>query len=205
MVATAGAGWRLAPSLVALVDETDELYPNRDHSSDGSVGDAAHSARVSDHNPSGGWVCAVDLDEDLSAGVHTLARLAAHLIDLRDHRVKYLIYEGRICKSYIDSARNPAWQWQTYTGLNDHTHHLHVSVWNTEDARDDTGPWWPQEDDMSAQAEKQIAEIHRKIGAQRAIGTDDGEISGNALARLDVVWEKVKRIEKMLETLIARG
>lgn len=148
MVATRGPGWGLAPCLVDLIEETDELYPNRDHSSDGSIGDLSHQARESDHNPDDGWVCAVDIDEDLSTGLHTLINLAAHIIDVRDHRVKYLIYEGLICKSYVDSGHHPAWEWQTYTGINDHTHHLHVSVWNTDAARNDTGPWWPQEDDM---------------------------------------------------------
>lgn len=144
MVATAGVGWRLASSLDALIDETDRLYPNRDHTSDGSIGDASHAARESDHNPDDGWVCAVDIDEDLSSTVHTIARLAEHLIDDRDHRVKYLIYEGWICKAYVDSAGHPAWRWYPYTGLNDHSHHLHVSCWNTSAARDDRGPWWPQ-------------------------------------------------------------
>lgn len=148
MVAISGTGWQLAPSLVALVKETDERFPTRDHSSDGSIGDQAHAARESQHNPENGWVCAVDLDEDLSSELHTLQELAGHIVDQTDHRVRYLIYEGRICKSYVDGRGVAAWTWQAYTGLNDHSKHLHVSVWNTPAARDDRGPWWPEEDDM---------------------------------------------------------
>lgn len=146
MVAISGTGWYLAPSLVALIEETDDRYPTRDRASDGSIGDAAHAARESQHNPENGWVCAVDIDEDLSSGLHSLNELARHVVDQRDHRVRYLIYEGRICKSYVDANGRAAWVWQTYTGLNDHSHHLHVSVWNTPVARDDTGPWWPTPD-----------------------------------------------------------
>ena len=153
MVAVSGSGWKLAPSLVALINETDRLFPQRDHSSDGSIGDAAHASRESQHNPENGWVCAVDIDEDLAADLHTLEALASSLINDRDHRVRYLIYEGRICKSYVDGAGRAAWVWQTYTGLNDHSKHLHVSIWNTPAARDDTGPWWPEEDDMPSMEE----------------------------------------------------
>jgi hypothetical protein len=41
----------LAPSLVALRAELDAKWPRRDRSSDGWIGDAAHSSRASQHNP----------------------------------------------------------------------------------------------------------------------------------------------------------
>lgn len=192
MVAIAGAGWRLASSLDALIDETDRLYPNRDHTSDGSIGDTAHAARTSDHNPDDGWVCAVDIDEDLSSALHTISRLAEHLIDDRDHRVKYLIYEGRICKAYVDSAGHPAWTWYPYTGLNDHSHHLHVSIWNTSAARDDRGAWWPStskpipmEDVMNADQERLLRRVHDALGLA---GLDDSHAKGNIKGRVDALY-----------------
>lgn len=142
MVATAGRGWKLAPSLIQLVVETDERYPDRDRRSDGSIGDAAHAARQSDHNPYEGWVHAVDLDEDLEPG-RDLADFVAHLVSSRDPRIRYLIYEGRIVKSYVDSAGRIPWLWHPYTGPNAHTQHLHVSINRAAAAREDLSPWWP--------------------------------------------------------------
>lgn len=144
MVAVSGSGWRLAPCLVALIEETDERFPNREHSSDGSIGDFEHSTRTSDHNPDSGWVCAVDIDENLTPTLGSLRFLWDLIVDRRDHRVKYLIYEGQIIKSYVDSAGHGPWVPYPYTGPNAHEHHLHVSVWNTPAARDDIGPWWTE-------------------------------------------------------------
>lgn len=139
MVAVAGTGWRLAPSLVAYVKEADRYYPQRDRESDGSIGDLAHQSRVSDHNPDDGYVHAVDLDEDLAPGLD-LKGFAEKLRIGRDSRVKYVIYEGRVFKSYA-SASGPAWTWLPYSGSNAHSHHLHLSILHTDTARNDLSPW----------------------------------------------------------------
>jgi hypothetical protein len=131
MVARSGPGWALAPSLGALIDQTDRLWPNRSRVSDGSIGDAAHQATTSDHNPRDGFVTAVDITEDLEHGPDLWA-LWHHLVDGRDPRVKYLIYERRIIKSYVDPAGRPAWIAQPYDGINAHATHLHVSVLATD-------------------------------------------------------------------------
>lgn len=193
MVATAGSGWRLAPCLVALFQEADRINPNRDTGSDGSIGDPAHAARVSDHNPADGWVCAGDIDEN---GVD-VDLLRAHLVAGQDPRVKYLIRNGTIWKAYANRGL-PAWAPQVYTGVNAHDKHLHISVWNTADARNDTSPWWPEEDDMSEALDKlqaielriialaddipdnladQLAEIRRNLRkTAEAAGVPAGEI-----------------------------
>lgn len=140
MVALAGPGWRLAPSLVLYVEEVDRRFPSRDRTSDGSIGDLAHASRESDHNPYDGWVHAIDLDEDVAPGID-LDRLWAYAIAKKDPRDRYLIYEGQIVKSYIDSAGHPAWKPYPYTGLNDHDHHLHRSIRRTTTARTDLRTW----------------------------------------------------------------
>lgn len=140
MVAQSGPGWRLAQSLALYVREADRRFPERDRTSDGSIGDLAHASRESDHNPYDGWVHAIDLDEDLARGV-TLKPLWDYLIRVRDPRIRYLIYEGRIVKSYNDSAGHKAWVPYPYTGSNAHTQHLHLSINRTSAARNDLRPW----------------------------------------------------------------
>lgn len=158
MVATSGAGWVLAPCLVELINETDRLYPTRDTSSDGSIGDQDHASRTSDHNPSGGYVHAVDVTHDPANGCD-VQRLMDHLVATRDGRVAYLIHNGVI----VDSD---TWRPRAYTGSNPHTHHLHVSIHHTSPARNNLGHWWPTppgDDDMTPEQEKLLREVHGAV------------------------------------------
>lgn len=127
--------WRLAESLKKLREQINSAYPNRDRSSDGSIGDAKHSSRKSDHNPNqAGVVCAVDIDEDLSPS-NTVAGIVAQIQMSRDDRVNYIIYEGQI------TVKGDITRWKKYTGVNPHKHHAHISV--KQDARfyDNTRQW----------------------------------------------------------------
>jgi hypothetical protein len=141
MVATSGSNWRLAPSLIAMWEEANRLAPRRSRAADGSIGDAAHSARLSDHNPADGWVCAVDLTHDPVDGWDAHAR-ARMLVARHDHRIKYVISNGQIARSYNTSSV-AAWTWGPYTGANAHLSHAHFSVHNTTTARNDVSAWWP--------------------------------------------------------------
>ena len=200
MVAVSGTGWNLAPCLVALFAEADRRDPTRDDSSDGSIGNAEHAARSSDHNPADGWVCAGDIDDDQdepSPGVHLLRQ---HLVASRDPRVKYLIHEGTIWKAY-ENRGLPAWQPQVYTGFNAHKSHLHISVWNTPDARDDTGPWWPEEDVMQEQDWNRLMEIvanvlDQKLGTNTEPGENPGPntVIGRFLGRIDQVNDNLAKV-----------
>lgn len=120
--------WQLSEAAKRLRAEINLLYPKRDKKSDGALGDAAHSARVSDHNPDkNGWVRAIDIDEDLTGkdGSDTpLANaLAAQIVALgkKDRRLKYVIFEGQIWSATY------GWKAKPYTGVNAHKHHIHVS------------------------------------------------------------------------------
>src|SRR4051794_22225836 len=88
--------WRKAKSLDTLLQQVNEMYPGRDKSSDGSIGDLAHSARKSDHNPNkAGVVTAIDIDADLS-DTQKVSVLVGKLRNSRDPRIKYIIYSGQI-------------------------------------------------------------------------------------------------------------
>lgn len=139
MVAVKGKGWVLAPSLLDLVADFDKVYPQRDRTSDGSIGDQAHASRQSDHNPADGYVHAVDIDEDIAKG-RDLKGFVKALEESRDARIRYVIYEGRILKAYASDSK-PAWTWHRYTGPNAHEHHVHVSIVRSAAARNDTRPW----------------------------------------------------------------
>jgi hypothetical protein len=119
----------LSPALVTLRAEINSLWPHRDKTSDGWIGDASHAARPSDHNPDwgdGGIVRATDTDEDLGTGLATVGA-AMPLVNaiIRDPRVAYVIYEGRI---WQNPAVFAVGGWRAYTGVNAHRHHVHVSV-----------------------------------------------------------------------------
>lgn len=141
MVAKKGKWGILAPCLVDLIDETDKLFPNRNWLSDGSIGDYAHAARQSDHNPGSDRIVeALDITDD-DASDCDMSRLFAHLIATRDKRVKYLIHNYTTWKSYAKNGI-PAWTPIPYTGPNKHIKHGHISA--AKDQLFTRGGWWPK-------------------------------------------------------------
>ena len=129
--------WRAAESLKRLREQVDARWPSRSKASDGSIGDAAHAARTSDHNPwirvaGVGVVSAIDITHDPVNGPDGLV-LSELLIT--DPRIKYLIWNHRIWKSRTG-------QWEPYRGVNAHTHHVHVSV-RSEIEQFDSRKDWP--------------------------------------------------------------
>lgn len=131
------AGWKLAPSLAALFAEINVKWPNRDRTTDGTIGDAAHSARVSQHNPNrdpddtvpDGMVTAIDVDKD-GINVDTLLKAV-----IGDRRVWYVIWDRHIY------SRTNDWRKIPYNGSNPHTSHVHVSLRQTKEACTDIGSW----------------------------------------------------------------
>lgn len=145
--------WYVAGSLNQLLAQLNARAPQRSKVSDGSIGDAAHSARLSDHNPTAsGQVCARDFTNDPAGGLPG-QWLADTLVSGRDPRIKYVIWNRRIA----DSRRG--WRWEAYTGTNPHDHHVHVSVFAGA-LGDDTRPWnlggADQGDDVTPEQMKQL-------------------------------------------------
>lgn len=135
--------WRVAKALETLRSQINAAHPGRSKASDGTIGDAAHASRNSDHNPwvkdgATGVVTALDITHDPANGVD-IQRLADALVASRDDRIKYIIANGRIVSG--TGQKQPAWQWRNYTGSNQHTRHIHVSVKSTKAAYDSTAPW----------------------------------------------------------------
>jgi hypothetical protein len=136
--------WRTARTLLGLLDQVNRRYPRRSKVSDGTIGDTAHSNRVSDHNPNiidagVGVVTALDITHDPAHGCDAHV-LTDTLVASRDPRIKYLIWNRRIVSSVVVSGQ-PAWTWRPYTGANPHNHHLHLSVKADKASYDSAAPW----------------------------------------------------------------
>lgn len=126
--------WHLAKSLESLRTRINTLAPRRSTKSDGTVGDLAHSARKSDHNPDeNGTVMAMDITHDPANGCDGKV-LAESLRQSRDPRIKYVIWDQRIFSSTVQP-----WKWRPYNGTNPHSKHVHVSV--AGPAADKPGTW----------------------------------------------------------------
>jgi len=136
--------WRVAKSLLTLRDQVNAKFPNRSKASDGTIGDAAHQSRDSDHNPwvsdgNIGVVTAMDVTHDPAHGCDGNL-LAGAIHAARDPRVKYVIFNSRIARSYVKNG-NPPWTWLPYTGQNKHDHHVHISVKAEKANYDSTTAW----------------------------------------------------------------
>lgn len=126
--------WVVDRSIPVLFGQINAAAPTRDKSSDGTIGDAAHQARESQHNPESppppgnpdDQVDAGDITHDPKAGAD-MGVVAESIRLSRDRRVLYVIFNRRIFYGY-DRAGLPAFTWTSYSGSDPHTGHLHVSV-----------------------------------------------------------------------------
>lgn len=149
--------WRTAEAIKTLFDEVNRRWPNRDKASDGTIGNAEHAARTSDHNPwirdrkGVGVVRAGDVDsgpglnpdeahDDIGDTVAEAARQAG----LHGHPAmgtgSYVIWDHHIASA----VSVPPWSWRPYVG-DPHTSHPHISVGLDQAGYDSTRPWgiWP--------------------------------------------------------------
>lgn len=133
--------WRNCTASVRLVEEVNQRWPNRSRVSDGTVGDAAHATRSSDHNP---WLIlrgeGIVRARDITAnGIDApwLAEFLRQRGQAGDPRLRgggYIIFNRRITTS--------DWRgWKTYTGTNPHTSHVHVSFSQAPSGFDSANAW----------------------------------------------------------------
>jgi len=192
--------WYLAPALDTLRAQINARWPARDRTSDGTIGDAAHSARVSDHNPDPtssppGIVRAIDIDED---GIDTGAVILAMLADVR---TRYVIYEAWIWERVTGN-------WAPYTGPNLHRYHIHVSVRSIDSYAYDAGPWaldapTMEEEDMGLTTEDKqwmLDELGPSATWSYGIGQDGKGGFNNSQA-----WERLSWIHHDTTLLAAQA
>jgi hypothetical protein len=125
---------RLVAAGVTLRAQVNKRWPTREKASDGWIGDRAHAARKSDHNPLNGFVYALDIDADLlGPGKRARSRkvaqeLADQLIEYArsgkpgSDRIKYVVYNNHIASGTYSKQ---FWTWRA--GSWGHEHHIHVS------------------------------------------------------------------------------
>ena len=119
--------WKNAPAIESLKAAVLSAYTPAVRKSTyvGTVGDAAHAARKSDHNPNGrGYVCAIDVgfEDETQDDLFVQA-----LVRAKDPRLSYIISDGKMWRSYAKPGI-PAWTAAKYSGPNPHKRHVHVSV-----------------------------------------------------------------------------
>jgi hypothetical protein len=121
---------KATPAAIAVLRQATAIRPLRKKISDGLLPSAAHQVQNpnSDHNT--GY--AVDLTHDPKNGIDC--------VDIfeklkEDKRVKYLIFQGKIWSREKAKQGN-----RIYTGSNQHTKHLHISI--NDGMGNDTSPWF---------------------------------------------------------------
>lgn len=148
------SAWTVVPCLAELRSELNRLCPDRDHASDGTIGDAAHSPG-SDHTPDEDSPLLRDRDPDRANEVHaldldvvlrtpgvTMERVVQHVLALAragDQRLTYVIYNRRIW------TRNSGWREERYTGDSPHTAHAHFSASYAAAQERRTDTWYLEE------------------------------------------------------------
>lgn len=130
--------WQLTAGLDNLRRQVNARWPGRDKASDGTIGDAAHQAEVSGHNPDDTpgsrpeWdgdpdtmpeVRAWDMDSDLREPGTTAQMVVDHIRGLPgvSNVLRYMIYASKIYQA------SNGWAAETYTGPSKHDEHIHFS------------------------------------------------------------------------------
>lgn len=135
-------------SLVKLRSQINAMAPRRSKRSDGTIGDPAHAAGNSDHNPQhtadssdgndpDNEVDALDITHDPARGCD-VGQLWEDIRVSRDNRVLYAIFDKRIFSSYSTPSRQ-AWEWGPYNGDDPHDKHGHLST--NDKHNDDPRDW----------------------------------------------------------------
>lgn len=189
--------WFVDEGLAELISEWKRAHPG---ASVGTIGDAAHQAEDSEHNPekagpqpgqTAGEVDAADFmkgpggvtDADLNG-------LWDGLLASRDPRILYVIRNRKIVSSVVEP-----WKIRDYHGSDPHTGHLHLSV--NDKFRDNEADWkWEA---RVARAQNLVA-VSTKLPDHLELGDDDDMWGGyNHVARAQVLANWLDRTTAALD------
>jgi hypothetical protein len=202
------AGWVLTKGLQNLRSQINERWPNRDHASDGTIGDAAHKAETSGHNPDdtsgsrAAWtgdsdstaeVRAFDCDTDFREPGVTAQMVVDHIRRLPgvSSELRYMIYNR---KMYHERDGFSA---TAYTGASAHTEHIHFEGAWTQAADNNTTFDFKLEEvgDMpltEADIEKIANAVASKVWAAGFGSAIGRETAGERLAHIDSVVDEIQ-------------
>lgn len=191
----------LVPCLGKLRAELNAIAPDRDRTSDGTIGDAAHQRTVSDHNDdevgrvpiydadSKHEIHAYDADADLRTAGLTMLMVVLFIIGRCragvENRLRYVIFNRTIWEA------SNAWQARPYTGSSPHTEHAHFSA-SYDTAREaDTRPWRLEDIPVA------LTDADKKWLAQ--------QIGAAAVKAAELVWKTKRNVNVGPRALDAAG
>lgn len=227
------SNWILTKGLTNLLRQINEWAPGRDHTSDGTIGDKAHQAETSGHNPddtkgvSAEWngdpdstpeVRAIDIDTDFDNSF-SAQELVDHIVALKPSSVlRYVIYNRRIWEASNE------WKPRAYTGLSAHTEHIHFSGAYTQASDNNTSYNYRLDDlDMTTDQLNTLLDAIRApyadtdkgplldtqaghVGLSQEVpdGTVDGAPQTSFYAAFENLGKLLKSIDTKLDGLLAK-
>jgi hypothetical protein len=183
--------WVLTKELQAFRDQMNMTFPNRDRTSDGTIGDAAHQAEKSGHNSdltanaeykdgdAKDEVRAIDVDSDTGNPDVSMEDVVQHLLRLARAGqlwfIRYMIFNRRIW------AASTGWTQQAYTGPSPHTEHLHLSGAYSQ-AADELASANYHLEDLVALTDTDIDKIVARIFTYDPGVNADGSVKGGGIS-----------------------
>lgn len=137
--------WRCAKAILLLLEQLDDNFPTRNRRWDGIFADQTLCPAETDHCPTLvidglGIVAAVDITDDKESGCD-LQSIVCELADSYDPRIKHIIFDRKIFRSYSTKNQYPENSWGAFNGKNPHNEHAHISLINDPYLADDKHPW----------------------------------------------------------------
>lgn len=189
--------WHVDEGLATLIAEWKRAHPG---AVVGTIGDASHASRDSEHNPEkagalpgqdAGEVDAGDFMQGNGVTAGDLDELFEGLIRSRDKRILYVIHDRVIVSSVVEP-----WKRRPYKGSDPHTGHVHLSVNDLFD--DNTSDWhW----EALVARELTMTTVATKLPEHLQLGDDDDMWSGyNHIARVQALANWLDRSTPAIDT-----